>query len=75
MTDPVTVVETGAIVGALIFVDWRLSPIQRSQRRRQQARTRIEVRRALYKHAGAAGGSVPAVPVHDGRHSAKGMSP
>ena len=35
----------------------------------QDARARIELRRALHEHAGAAGGHVPAVPAHDRTHS------
>ena len=74
MTDPFSVVEMGVIVSALIFLAWRLSPVQRSRRRRQDARARIALRRALHEHAEAAGECVPAVPAHDRRHDAQGAS-
>lgn len=74
MTDLITVAESGVIVGALMFLAWSLSPVQRSRRRRRDARARIELRRALHEHAGAAGGRFLAAPAHDRPHGAQAVS-
>ena len=47
LADPVTDVELGAILAVLVFGAWWFSPAQRSQRRREDARNRIALRRAL----------------------------
>jgi hypothetical protein len=64
--DPSIASEIGVVVGAVIFLVRTLSPGQRSRRRRQEARDRIELRRALYGHAEMAGAGVLAVATHDG---------
>jgi hypothetical protein len=47
LADPCPAFELGVITGASIFMAWMLSPPQRSRRRRQDARNRIAIRRAL----------------------------
>lgn len=46
-TDPVILSDLGVITGAVIFLAWTGSPGQRSRRRHQAARDRIEIRRRL----------------------------
>lgn len=50
LTDPYTMFELGVITGPVIFLAWILSPRQRSRRRRQAARDRIAIRRAVAVH-------------------------
>lgn len=50
MTDPLVHVELGVILGCLAAYAWWCSPTQRSRRRREQARARVELRRALRRH-------------------------
>jgi hypothetical protein len=47
LTDPYTMFELGVITVPVIFLGWILSPRQRSRRRRQAARDRIAIRRAV----------------------------
>ncbi|GDY33692.1 hypothetical protein [Gandjariella thermophila] len=58
MSDPLVPVELGVILGCLAACAWWCSPAQRSRRRREQARARIELRRALRRHP--AGRHLPA---------------
>ena len=46
LTDPITDMELGAILAVLVFSGWWFSPAQRSHRRREAARARVELRRA-----------------------------
>ena len=46
-TDPVLLFDLGVISSSVIFLGWTWSPSQRSRRRHEAARDRIEVRRKL----------------------------
>ncbi|HEX3785083.1 MAG TPA: hypothetical protein VHX38_35955 [Pseudonocardiaceae bacterium] len=69
--DPFIVIEIDVIVGAVIFLLRTLSPGQRARRRRQDARNRIEIRRALYGHPGPVGDGALAVSSQDRSHGAE----
>jgi hypothetical protein len=53
LTDPCATFELGVIVTAVIFLAWILSPAQRSRIRREAARDRIAIRRALADNTAA----------------------
>jgi hypothetical protein len=50
VTDPLAHVELGIVLGCLAAYAWWYSPAERSRRRREQARARVELRRALRRH-------------------------
>lgn len=60
MADPIVLTESAVILGCLLFFAWWFSPAQRRKRCREEARTRMLLRRILQgqqQHTDRCGGS------------------
>jgi hypothetical protein len=67
MHDPIGLTESAVIVGCLVFYAWWWSPRQRRKRLREQARARMQWRRAFHEPLDRADVRAPALSVPEDR--------